>query len=171
MNGRGQRLQSAAGEVLAKEKSILGNMNFGENQVGIACLAGEALQDFQKALSDKASGLAQTKGGLRSLAHRLARSTNARVLANERDEATALQAKVGTMILFVNIMKGRQASEVETAISVTEEVQQWCTLSKPYQLKLSDMRVQCTFMIGDVAACKMMTVGANEIEALQHHCY
>ncbi len=165
LDGRGQRLQAAASEILAKVKSILGDINFGEDQVGIACLAGEALHDFHKALSDKASGLAQAKGDLRSLTNRIARSTNTRVLANERDEANALQAKVDAMIMFVNIMKGRRVSDLEKAISVTEEVH------KPYQLKLVDMRVQYAFMFGDVeAACKMMTVGANEIEALQHHC-
>ena len=93
------------------------------------------------------------------------------MFANERDEANALQAKVDTLIMFVNIMKGRQASDLQKAILVTEEVQQWYALSKPYQLRLFDMRVQYAFMFGDVeAACKMMTVGAHEIESLQHHC-
>ena len=58
------------------------------------------------------------------------------MFANERGEANALQAKVDASITFVNIMKGRQASDLEKAIRVTEEVQQWYALSKPYQLRL-----------------------------------
>jgi len=50
LDGRGQRLQNAASEVLGKVKAELNTLAFGEEQVGIAHLAGEALQEFQKSI-------------------------------------------------------------------------------------------------------------------------
>ena len=80
LDGRGQRLQKAVSDALDQVKADLNTLVFGEEQAGIAQLVGEALLEFPKVVSLKASCLAEAKGRLRSLASRLSRSSKTEML-------------------------------------------------------------------------------------------
>ena len=135
-------------------------------------LLAKPCRNSKKALSLKANTLAEAKGQLRSLATRLGRSSNTELMSEQLQETQSLQSKIDTLLEFVKSMKNTRAPDLEQATKVAEEVQQWYVLSKPYQLKLFDMRIQYASLFGDVeSACKMMTAGSKELEPLQQHCF
>ena len=73
--------------------------------MGIAPLGGEVLLEFQQALSQKATSLAQAYGNLLLLSTRLGRSSNTELLADQVDASGKLQSKVDTMLEFVKCMR------------------------------------------------------------------
>ena len=54
---------------------------------------------------------------------------------------------------------------------MAEDVQTWYELSKPYQLKIFDMRIRHAILFSEVeAACRMMAVGPKELAPVRQHC-
>ena len=64
------------------------------------------------------------------------------MMSEQMDEVNTLQSKLDTLLEFVKSMTSTRAPDLEQAIKVAEDVQKWYGLSRSYQLKLFDMRIQ-----------------------------